>query len=317
MALLDLHPVWAMPEELTTVIAQTPDAYAVYVTSPNYYGQVLDIPSISQACRQRGIPLLVDNAHGAHLMFTQPNLHPLTLGASMTACSAHKTLNVLTGGAWLNIAEPRFAEEAKAAMALFGSTSPNYSIMASLDLCRDWIMHNRDAFLIIQEQVQKLRELALSRGISLPGGQLDPLRLTLDTTPIGLSGTQAAEFFRASGVEPEYADARYVVLICTPFNSTHDFTRLAAAIAALPAGIPLRMPEHALPPLPETPVSLREALFAPTETVPLEKAAGRIAAEAACPCPPGMPVVMPGERIHEDAIKFLSGYGFFTIKVLK
>ena len=236
MALLGVEPVWAMPETkaLISAIAACGDAKAVYVTSPDYYGRLLDISAIAAACRGKSLPLLVDCAHGAHLMFTKPVLHPLRFGASMTADSAHKTLGVLTGGAWLNIADPSFAADAKAAMALFGSSSPSFPILASLDLCRAWLEEHADAFPVLQERVGRIRRLAFSRGIPSPAG--DPTRLTLETAKAGLSGTRAAELFRAAGVEPEYADRAFVVLIATPFNTEEDFLRLERAIRDLPLG---------------------------------------------------------------------------------
>ena len=316
MALLGLQPVWAMPGDIISVIEKNPSAKAVYVTSPNYYGELLDISAISSACKKQDIPLLVDNAHGTHLMFTEPKLHPLTFGASMTACSAHKTLNVLTGGAWLNIADERFAAGAKEAMALFGSTSPNYAIMASLDLARAWLEVHKKEYVSLQHKVNELKTAAAQHGIAQPGGPTDPTRITLNTASIGLSGTAAAEIFRGAGVEPEFADAAHVVLIATPFNTDSDFTRLADAIELLPVRSPL--PVHAaLPPLPAVKMPLRQAFFAPSETIALDSATGRIAAEAACPCPPGVPVAMPGEELTKEIIEFLRGYGFFSIKVLK
>lgn len=316
MALLGLQPVWAMPGELISVIRSHPGAGAVYVTSPNYYGELLDIPAISQACREQGIPLLVDNAHGAHLMFTQPRLHPLALGAAMTACSAHKTLNVLTGGAWLNIADERYAQGAKDAMALFGSTSPSYPVMASLDLAREWLQTHRSAYPALQKKAAQIRDYAVSRGIALPGGLTDPTRISLNTASIGVSGTAAAQIFRGAGVEPEYADGAWVVLIATPFNGDSDFSRLADAIDLLPQRAALPQ-APALPPLPPVKTSLRAAVFAPSETVALEFAVGRVAAQAACPCPPGVPVVMPGEEVTKETAEFLRRYGFFSVKVLK
>ena len=316
MALLGIEPVWAMPEDLIPVLRSHPEAKAVYVTSPNYYGQLLDIPALAAACREQGVPLLVDNAHGTHLMFTDPCLHPLALGASMTACSAHKTLNVLTGGAWLNIADARYAEGAKDAMALFGSTSPNYAVMASLDLARDWLETHRREYPKLQKRVAEIRALARSRGIALPGGPVDPTRITLNTGSIGMCGTAAAGLFRGAGVEPEYADGAFVVLIATPFNTESDFERLADAIELLPVREPL--PEApVLPALPPVRTGLRSAVLAPAKTVLLADAAGKTAAQAACPCPPGVPVVMPGEEITEEAVEFLRGYGFSSIKVLE
>lgn len=316
MALLGIEPVWALPDELERVILNHPEAKAVYVTSPNYYGQLLDIPALSAVCRTIGAPLLVDNAHGTQLMFTAPVLHPLALGASMTACSAHKTLNVLTGGAWLNIAEERYADAAKDAMALFGSTSPNYMVMASLDLARERLEKRRGDYRKLQERVSQIREQAAQKGMLPLDGLTDPTRVTLNTASVGMRGTSAAELFRGAGVEPEYADGAYVVLIATPFNTESDFTRLSDAIDLLPVRDPL--PEiSAVPALPPVRASLREAVLARSCEVPLEQAEGRIAAQAACPCPPGVPVVMPGEEITREAIEFLRGYGFFSIKVLE
>lgn len=316
MALLGLEPVWAMPEDVVAALGANPDVGAVYVTSPDYYGRLLDIASISAACAGRGISLLVDNAHGAHLMFTHPKLHPLLLGAAMAADSAHKTLGVLTGGAWLQIGDKRYAADAKRAMALFGSTSPSYPVMASLDWAREWLRKHPDAFLSVQHCVAEIRGLAASRGIAVPEGVCDPTRITLETASVGLPGTRAAELFRRAGVEPEYADARYVVLIATPFNTGDDFRRVRSAVQGFPIGEPLpRGPE--LPPLPSASMGLREAILAAAETVPLKNAIGRVAAEAACPCPPGVPVVMPGERVTREAAEFLLGYGFFQLEVIK
>lgn len=329
MALLGLTPVWAMPEDLCAAVERHPEVKAVYLTSPNYYGELADIPALAAACNQHGIPLLVDNAHGAHLFFTDPVLHPIALGASMTACSAHKTLNVLTGGAWLHIADERFADEAKGAMSLFGSTSPSYPIMASLDLCRAWLEeHGKAAFLQLQARVRNLKAVLRSTGLRVLGMgpddsplRWDPTRITVDTASIGLTGTEAAERLRQAGCEPEYADSRCVVCIATPFNTEEDFARLEAGFcemlrhagAPLPAGNTIAQ----LPPLPPVRASLREAVLAPAEAVPLASSAGRIAAEPACPCPPGVPVVMPGEEITREAVEFLRSYGFSSIKVLK
>ena len=238
MALLGLEPVWALPEDLVDAVALHPDVRAAYVTSPNYYGELADIPALAAACREQGIPLLVDNAHGAHLFFTEPVLHPIALGASMTACSAHKTLNVMTGGAWLNIADERFVRDAKGAMALFGSTSPSYPVMASLDWCRAWLEDNgRLEFSRLQARVRELKKLAERVGLHVPGmgwwedpRRWDPTRITLDVTPAELTGQAAAELLRYAGCEPEYADSQFVVLIATPFNTERDFERLEKGI---------------------------------------------------------------------------------------
>ena len=316
MALLGIEPVWAMPQNILHVLGENPDVKAVYITSPDYYGRIMDIKPIAALCKPNGTPLLVDCAHGTQLMFTKPKLHPLLFGAAMTADSAHKTLGVLTGGAWLNIADSRFSDGAKEAMALFGSTSPSYPVMASLDLCREMLQSKKLDFTVLQEKVKKIIKIAHGLGIATPEGLTDPTRITLNTASIGITGAGAAEIFRKNGVEPEYADRASVILIATPFNTDADFERLINAIKKLPVGKPLNI-SACLPPLPPVNVDLREAVLAESKYVPLENALGMTAAESVCPCPPGIPVVMPGEIFTKEALPFLRGYGFSKVKVLK
>ncbi len=331
MALLDLQPVWLLPradagpgfpgrvspEQAEALLQQHPDTAAVYVTSPDYFGVLADIQGIARVCRRHGVLLLVDNAHGAHLFLTPENLHPLSLGADMTACSAHKTLPVLTGGAFFNLAKSVPAAHAKDAMALFGSTSPSYPVMASLDLCVQWAQtHGKAAYAALQERVERIRQLAAAKGVGLPRGKTDPVRITLHTAALGVTGHQAADIFRAHLAEPEYADDSNLVLIATPFHTERDFLRVEQALRALPQGAPLPQ-SHKLPSLPKAVLSVRQAVFSPWEEVPVSNSAGRVAAAAACPCPPGVPAVMPGEQITEEIVRFLKNYGFLTVKVVK
>lgn len=239
MALLGLEPVWSVPDAILSALKNnTKSINACYVTSPDYYGRLQDIPALAGLCRQKHIPLLVDNAHGTQLAFTQPDLHPLHLGASMTADSTHKTLNVLTGGAWLQIGEERYVQDAKEAMSLFASTSPSYPIMASLDLARAYQEEHPAAFAEVQRQVRVLSQTAQRIGITNVSD--DPTRLALRTSDIGLTGAAAAEIFRENGVEPEMADGGFVVFICTPWNTEADYQRLAKGLSALPIGNPCR-----------------------------------------------------------------------------
>lgn len=333
MALLDLHPTWISPrqsagsnlpgrihpEDVADALNRCPDAAAVYLTSPDYFGVLSPISEIAAVCRSHQIPLLVDNAHGAHLFFCSQK-HPLEQGASMSADSPHKTLPVLTGGAWLNIADPQFVPHAKDAMALFGSTSPAYPTMASLDLCAAWLETNgRTAYSKLEARVARLRNTARSLGFTLPLGDCDPTRLTLRTGQLSIPGQDLAETFRSHGIEPEYWDDRNVVLIPTPFNTEEDFLRLEHAMhfgAALPKQT-FADSHPPLPALPEMVLSPRQAMFQPWEEIPLESSVHRIAAEAACPCPPGVPVVMPGERITKEVTEFLHRYRFSSVKVVK
>ena len=332
MALLDLEPIWLLPRQdagpglpgrihpadVAKALEDHPDAAAVYLTSPDYYGVLSPIKEIADQCQRYNVPLLVDNAHGAHLGFTsQP--HPLQQGAAMTADSPHKTLPVLTGGAYLHLADDTFSDDAKDAMALFGSTSPAYPVMASLDLCNHWLeLYGHSAYAPLEQQVAKLKETAQKLGFTLPLGPTDPTRLCLGTEQLGFSGHALAESFRQKSVEPEHWDDGFVVLIPTPFNTEEDFLQLEKALTAGAALGRQPMNTHpSLPAMPKAVCSPRQAMFAPKETIPLDKAAGRIAADAACPCPPGIPVVMPGEVITEEIIQFLRRYGFSSVKVVK
>lgn len=311
MTLLGVEPIWILPrnngvftgriyaEDVRKALAEIPDICGCYITSPTYYGEISDITAISKVCKEYNIPLLVDNAHGSHLKFLSEDIHPITLGASMTACSVHKTLPVLTGGALLNINDDRFIEGAKEAMSLFASTSPPYPIMASIDLCADYIYKNADIYKKLESVIAEIKTLADSLGIVQPEGLCDPLRIALNTASIGISGESAGEFFRNMGVEPEMTDNENVVFICTPFNSENDFVRLKKAIKSL---ITLNkdfiVKEKSEISLPKRVMSLREAVLGKSEFIPKEKAVGRISADTACPCPPGIPVYMPGEIIE-------------------
>lgn len=331
-ALLDFEPLWLWPEEGTSsslcacpVTAEgldrrlsalpTPPA-AVYVTSPDYLGNRQDIPALAEVCHRRETLLFVDNAHGAYLRFLKPSLHPLDQGADLCCDSAHKTLPVLTGGAYLHISKTAPAglrERARAALALFGSTSPSYLTLASLDLCNRYLSEHYPARLA--ETVRRLD--SLREDLTAAGWQIepsDPLRLTL-RAPLGLTGLELAERLRRGGAECEYADRDHLVLMVTPENAPEDLIRVSAALGvnrapAAPAeALPLARGERVL--------SVREALFAPQETVPAEESLGRVCGAPTVSCPPAVPVAVSGERIGAEAVTLFQYYGITSVDVLK
>ena len=330
-ALLDFEPLWLWPkgetsslctcpvtaEGLEEVLASLPaPPAAVYVTSPDYLGNLQDIPALAEVCRRHGSLLLADNAHGAYLRFLEPSLHPLDQGADLCCDSAHKTLPVLTGGAYLHVSKTAPAvlrDRAKAALALFGSTSPSYLTLASLDLCNRRLSEDYPARLA--ETVRRLD--SLRKALTIGGWQTersDPLRLTL-RAPLGLTGLDLAERLRRGGVECEYADRDRLVLMATPENTRSDFDRVSAALgvnrapAAPAASLPLARGERVL--------SVREALFAPQETVPAEESLGRICGAPTVGCPPAVPAAVSGERIGAEAVTLFRYYGIKTVDVLK
>ena len=203
-------------------------------------------------------------------------------------------------------------------MALFGSTSPAYPIMVSLDLAREWEMKNgRREWQRLAQRVEKMKDTAKKKGLLVPEGKTDPTRLAVGTLPLGMTGQKAAEYFRSQGIEPEHEDGAYVVCITNPLHTQEELDQLEKAIQTLP-GFPCPLEENpAIPSLPPVKKSPREAVLAFQERVPLLEAVGRIAGEAACPCPPGVPIVMPGEEITKECMEFLNRYSLDEIFVLK
>ena len=315
------HPVGAgmTAENLQNTLARCEKKpVAVYVTSPDYLGNVADIAALSAVCRGFDVPLLVDNAHGAYLKFLSPSLHPMDLGATLCADSAHKTLPVLTGGAYLHVAKDAptlFLQGAREALSLFASTSPSYLILASLDACNAALATDFPRSLAdTAAHVERLRASLAARGFVLSGSEA--MKLVIDAKKSGYRGEELAAYLRQSGVESEFADEDFLVLMCSPENDEQDFTRLEKILLALPQKEPIVA--KTLPVF--TPVQVlspREAIFSSAETVAAEKAEGRILAAPTVSCPPAVPLLMSGERIDADAITLLRYYGYRTVRVVR
>lgn len=335
MAMLGIEPIWIKRQfneesrlfealdidEIKNKLKSEKNIKALYLTSPSYHGILQDIKSICEECKKYNVPVIVDNAHGSHLMFLEDNLHPLNEGADLVADSAHKTLPVLTGGAWLHINNEKFIKDAKDAMALFGSTSPLYPIMASMDICTDWLKNKGKAeFLKLKERVSNIKKVAKEKGFYVLGNNSDPVRITLGVWNFGITGNEFGDYLRKFKIEPEFCDDNYVVLIATPFNSKKDWERLKNALNNVPKVYIKKesdKPYFSDFKLPEQVKSLREAIMSEDKIVKTEKSKNEVAAKIICPCPPGVPVVMPGERIGEFEIEALKKYGISELAVLK
>ena len=327
-ALLDLEIRWLWPEESRSLCgcpispAQLEEALgslpeppaAVYLTSPDYLGGMAEIPALAQVCHQHGTLLLVDNAHGAYLRFLQPSLHPLDLGADMTADSGHKTLPVLTGGAYLHLsptAPAQLGPLAKSALGLFGSTSPSYLTLASLDLCNRYLAEGYPQRLAeAVERLAELREKLTAAGWRVEPS--DPLRVTV-AAPRGVTGQELAGQLRRQGVECEYADRDFLVLMATPENTPEELAHAAAALGqcpgeANPPQLPLARGERAC--------SIRQAAFAPRETVDAAHSLGRVCGLPTVGCPPAIPIAVSGERITPEALALFAYYGIEQVEVL-
>ncbi len=291
---------------------------AVHLTTPDYLGNENDVAAIAETAHRYGVPLLVDNAHGAYLKFLPESRHPMDCGADMCCDSAHKTFPVLTGGAYLHIgrqAPAEFGLLGKQAMAQFGSTSPSYLILASLDANNAVLASSypRDLAIWIQNMNRARTDLA-AQGWSVLS--TDPLKLTIEPGSRGYRGTELADLLRKAGVECEYADPDDVVMMLTPCNLLEDLAHIVRFLGQLPERTPVVRPNLRLPP-PETVCTPRYCLTAPREQIPAAKAEGRILAAPTMSCPPAVPAVVCGERISAEAVQVLTYYGTSSVWVLK
>ncbi|MDO4750262.1 MAG: amino acid decarboxylase [Eubacteriales bacterium] len=295
---------------------------AVYLTSPDYLGQTADIEGISIICSEYGVPLLVDNAHGAYLAFLSPSRHPIALGADMCCDSAHKTLPVLTGGSYLHVsphAEKRFTENARAMLAAFASTSPSYLILASLDLCNRYLAGTYREKLA--DCVRKTEALKASLShLNFEPEDSEPLKVVINGKKHGLSGRALAKYLRREKVEPEFYDDEFLVLMVSAETRDLDFRRVVAAFeraAESRCDLPQVAEEtHRLVPTAKV-MTAREALLAPRENVAAKEAAGRICAVPSISCPPAVPIVIGGEIIPAEALSLFEAYGIETVSVVK
>ena len=309
--------------------------FGVYITSPDYLGGVQDIAALTEVCKDFDVRLLVDNAHGAYLRFLpQGGQHPIALGAAMCCDSGHKTLPVVTGGAYLHLGKNAPVQDEAAvrnALALFGSTSPSYLILQSLDKCNQILSEGYPLRLLqccghLTRLRRELNEAAAAKHCSGPLAlESEPLKVTLDAAVLGLSGTELAEKLRAAKIECEYADPRYLVLMFTPDNPPQDFERLSAAVLRIAEELagPVTLPEETAGEFAELErglhrrCTIRQAVFAPQEQLPAEQAVGRICAMPTVSCPPAIPIVVSGEQITPAAAAWMKRYHVEDVSVIR
>ena len=310
--LLSSAPVLA---ELEALFEEAEKPTAVYLTSPDYLGNELDLAPVAALCHENGALLLVDNAHGAYLKFLAPSRHPLDRGADLCCDSAHKTLPALTGCAYLQLSQgcPKaLLSMAEQAMALFASTSPSYLLLQSLDALNPLLAGEYPAR--IRETAQALD--AAKRRLAAAGWETcgtEPLKLTLLPKSRGYTGEELAERLMQAAMVPEFADAEHLVLMLTP--ETRGLERVTDFLLRLPA----REAITAVPPkreAAETVLTPREALLSPFETLPVERCLHRVLASPSVGCPPAVPIAVCGERLNEAALALFRWYGIRELAVV-
>lgn len=331
-ALLDLDVAWIYPENpgsllqceitpehLRRFLGEQPQLpAAVYLTSPDYLGNMADVAGISRVCREFGCLLLVDNAHGAYLNFLPTSMHPIALGADLCCDSAHKTLPVLTGGAYLHIsagAPALFTQTVDRAMELFASTSPSYLILQSLDranalLASGWKQELARAVKVWDAVKRQL----VCGGYCLAGSE--PLKLTILPKPYGYSGEELAALLEERNIFCEFADPDHLVMMLpVEFEETMP-ARLAQALLSIPKRDAVC---RSTPVVQKAKRVLRphEALLRATCEVSTAQAALRIMAAPSVSCPPAIPVVCCGELIEPWAVEAMLYYGITSVRVVE
>mgnify|MGYP001902803488 FL=1 len=291
---------------------------AVYLTNPDYLGNLLDIKSLASVCKKHNVLLAIDNAHGAYLRFLESSLHPIDLGADLCCDSAHKTLPVLTGGAYLHLSDSlnkEWKSQVKHFMEYFSSTSPSYLIMASLDAANEVLDDTfRKSLFECIRYVDSLKNTLVQHGYTILSGE--PMKITISTKDYGYTGNEIADLLMDCDIYPEFYDSDYIVLMPSPYNTKEDFIRLEICLCEIERkkAILISFPKLECA---QKVMNVRQALFAPSMKVDISKSLGQICSSVIVSCPPAILPVIPGEIISESAIEVMKYYGIESVRVVK
>lgn len=291
---------------------------AVYLTNPDYLGNLLDIQSLASVCKKHNVLLAIDNAHGAYLRFLEPSLHPIDLGADLCCDSAHKTLPVLTGGAYLHLSDSLnqvWKNDVKHFMEYFSSTSPSYLIMASLDAANKVLDTTfRNSLFECARRVDGLKNTLIQHGYTILSGE--PMKITISTKEFGYTGNEIANLLMECDIYPEFYDSDYIVLMPSPYNTKDDLKRLETCLCGI-EGKPILVNKPPKLEQSKKAMNVRQALFSSSITLDVSKSLGQVCSSVTVSCPPAILPVIPGEVISESSIEVMKYYGIETIRVVK
>lgn len=311
------------PEKVNSALNQHPDAKAVFIINPNYYGTTSNLSEIVKTAHTFGIPVLVDEAHGAHLHFhSHLPVSAMEAGADLAASSTHKLAGSLTQSSLLLLKKGLISpQKVKAVLNLTQTTSPSYILLSSLDVARKQLAVRG------KELLEKVLELAnwtrselnnvrgcklLGEGlIGLPGcSDFDPTKITLNVQGLGLSGYEMEHILRSQyRIQAELSDLYNILLLITIGDDWENVAFLVESIKNIINRYPLKNIIKLCPPLPKIPqmiVTPREAFYSPAKIIDLNDAAGEISAEAIMAYPPGIPLLCHGEKISQDVIDYIN-----------
>ena len=300
-------------KEIKNAFLKVGKGAVLFLTSPNYYGEVLDIKNIRQICDLFEATLVVDAAHGAHLRFLNKNLHPIFLGADFCCCSFHKTLPALTGASILFVREGILdKDKVKKTMALFGSSSPSYLIIDSIGLCADWLQkHAKREFSKLNNKKQKLIS-----ALNLKFLKTDPTKLVLDCFEIKGGVLAAVSKLRKFKIVPEFYNNRFICLILSPFLKDEDWVRVKNCLKELKLTKKSKyFVEEKLNF--KKACGLKTAMFKKKEYVNVKHCLNRVFADNIFSQIPGVLLLAYGEILTEKFVKILKEKGIEKVRVLK
>ena len=291
---------------------------AVYLTNPDYLGNLLDIKALASICKKYNVLLAIDNAHGAYLRFLKDSLHPIDLGADLCCDSAHKTLPVLTGGAYLHLSDSLnqvWKNDVKHFMEYFSSTSPSYLIMASLDATNEVLDTTfKKSLSECIQRVDGLKNALIQHGYTILSGE--PMKITISTKEFGYTGNEIANLLMECDIYPEFYDSDYIVLMPSPYNTKNDLKRLETCLCGIERK-PILINKPPKLEQAKKAMNVRQALFAPSMTLDVSKSLGQVCSSVTVSCPPAILPVIPGEVISESSIEVMKYYGIETVRVVK
>lgn len=316
-------PLATDPAAVTQLLAQHQHVKAIHVTSPNYYGYLSDVAQITELAHAHQAAMLVDEAHGSHLAFHEAlPASAVHLGADMVIQSTHKTQSALTQGSMLHCNDG-LVNVARVAqiLALLQTSSPSSIILASIDAARQFTATRgnellQQALQLAQYAREAIRDMQnlWCYGEDLVGQKgiyaYDPTKLVIRVNETGWSGFEVYNKLRYEhGIDAEFADLKHVICSVTMGDTELSILKLINALRAISqedSGKPVLDYAFALPTtLPEMVMSPSDAYFAPAKTVSLEQSLGEICAENIIPYPPGIPIIVPGERVQREHLDYL------------
>ncbi len=320
-----IHPVLqialGMPVEgVRRAIAAHPDAKAVLVNNPSYYGICSDLPAIEKLTHAAGMLLLVDEAHGTHLYFGE-GLPPsaMAVGADLAAVSMHKSGGSLTQSSFFLCGNRVDPEQLRQTVNLTQTTSASYLLLASLDLSRkNLALHGKEIFRHVTEMARYARDeinqigtyyaygAELVDGVDVAG--FDVTKLAVCTSGTGLSGIEVYDLLRDEyDIQIEFGDTANILAYISVGDRQQELERLVGALSEISRRF--RRPPETQPPYPMPEAVLRcspqEAFYAAKESLPLEECMGKICCEMVMSYPPGIPILAPGEEVTEEAVDYI------------